>query len=351
MRGSVAAAAAISAVSIKSSASAPVIRSPFDMRPFETWILEKFEPTVRLGKQAGHYARKPGEGLELYGVADMASIFYTLNRLNADDAARKEWADAFQTFQRASDGWLIEQVPTHDPLHNTAYALASMQLLDLRPRYPVKPPENDDPKAFLQTIDWEKNVYLGSHRGAGLGSIRYIVPELNQPEWFKVYFETCDSLFDRNNGLMGKNKPAGGDFDQVGGTFHYSFLYETFHRRMPFPEARIDAIIGLQQPDGYWDKTNHLWLTLDAIYMMTRTLRHAPHRFENVGTAVRRALTALMDDVYGDAGRVRSFGGQMPTHSVMAAVSFLAEAQIFLGSDQVITERPLRLVLDRRPFI
>jgi hypothetical protein len=58
-----------------------------------------------------------------------------------------------------------------------------------------------------------------------------------------------------------------------------------------------------------------------------------------------------MDDVYGDAGRVRSFSGQMPTHSVMAAVSFLAEAQIFLGSDQVITERPLRLVLDRRPFI
>lgn len=351
LRGSVAAAASLPLLTGRQAASAPAVAPTFDMRPFVTWILETFEPSVKLGKQAGQYARKPGEGLELYGVSDMASIFYTLNVLNADDQARTQWAEAFQAFQRPSDGWLIERSPTHDPLHNTAYALASMQLLDLRPKLPVRPPENDDPKVFFQTIDWEKNVYLGSHRGAGLGSIRYNVPEPNRPEWFKAYFETCDALFDPHNGMMGKNKPAGGDFDQVGGTFHYSFLYETFHRRMPYPEARIDAIIGLQQSDGYWDTSNHLWLTLDAIYLMTRTLRYAPHRIDDVRAVVRKTLTTLMDDVYSESGRVKSFNGQLPTHSVMAAVSILAEAQIFLGAGEIVTERPLRLVLDRRPFI
>jgi hypothetical protein len=34
-----------------------------------------------------------------------------------------------------------------------------------------------------------------------------------------------------------------------------------------------------------------------------------------------------------------------------AAISIAAEAQQFLGAQEVVTERPLRLVLDRRPFI
>ncbi len=298
----------------------------------------------------GQYPRKPGEGLELYGVSDMASILYTLNRPMPDDAERAQWASAFQQFQRPGDGWLFERSPTHDPLHNTAYALASMQLLDLRPKNPVTLPDTD-PAAFLATIDWEKDVYLGSHRGAGFASIHYLVPELNSPDWFSAFFKACDGLFDQRNGLMGKNKPAKGDFDGVGGTFHYGFLYETFHKAMPYPEARIDSIIGLQDAQGYWNAPNHLWLTLDAIYMMTRALRVTTHRYEDVKHTIRRTLDALMVDVFSPDGRVKSLGGTLPTHSVMAALSIAAECQRFLGAEEIVTDRPLRLVLDRRPFI
>ncbi len=38
-------------------------------------------------------------------------------------------------------------------------------------------------------------------------------------------------------------------------------------------------------------------------------------------------------------------------HSALGAGAFAVEAQLFLGIDEVITERPLRFVLDRRPFI
>jgi hypothetical protein len=150
---------------------------------------------------------------------------------------------------------------------------------------------------------------------------------------------------------MGKEKPPGGDSDQIGGTFHYSFLYQNFNRHMPYPEPRIDSVIRLQLPDGYWMTTNHLWMTLDAIFLMTRTLRHSPHRFDDVRNVVRRVMGILMRDVFSAGGRKQTFTGRLAVHSVTAAISIAAEAQQFLGAQEVVTERPLKLVLDRRPFI
>ncbi len=120
---------------------------------------------------------------------------------------------------------------------------------------------------------------------------------------------------------------------------------------MPYPEQRIDTVLRLQQTDGYWMADNHLWMTLDAIYLMTRTLRYCPHRFDDVRGAVRRIMGILMHDLYSPAGRKTALSPNLPVHSVTAAISIAAEAQQFLGAGEVITERPLKLVLDRRPFI
>jgi hypothetical protein len=325
----------------------------FDLREFVNWIVTEFEPSARLPGGAGRYARKPGQTVqELYGTSDMACILYSLGRLHPTEPERKEWAAAFQVFQRPDTGWLVEKSRTHDPLHNTAFALAAMQLLDLTPQHPVKmSSEFSDPRAFLGTLNWRTAVYTESHKGAGVGAIFALVPALNDPMWFKAYFETCDSYFDPANGMMGRDKAPGGDSDQVGGTFHYSFLYEHFNRHMPYPEARIDAVLRTQQPDGYWRADNHLWLTLDAIYLMTRSLRYTTHRFDDVRTCVRRLMETLMRDVYSPEGRKTALAANLPVHSVTAAINIAAEVQRFLGAQEVITEQPLRLVLDRRPFI
>ena len=92
-------------------------------------------------------------------------------------------------------------------------------------------------------------------------------------------------------------------------------------------------------------------MTLDAIYLMTRTLRQNPHRFDDVRNCVRRVMGILMNDVFSAEGRKKTFTGNLAVHSVTAAISIAAEAQQFLGAQEVVTERPLRLVLDRRPFI
>jgi len=358
--GAIAALSALPANTFADATTNAIVSKPvddstatFDLREFADWIVKDFEPTVKLPGGAGNYARSPGETTtELYGVADMACILYTLGALKPTEKERGEWAAAFQSFQNPDTGWLVEKSPTHNPLHNTAFALAAMQLLDLTPQYPVKMgAEYAAPRAFLNTLDWRTAVYTDSHKGAGVGSIYALAPALGTPKWFADYFAACDELFDQNNGLMGKDKPPGGDSDQIGGTFHYSFLYQNFNRHMPYPERRIDSVIRLQLPDGYWMTTSHLWMTLDAIYLMTRTLRYCPHRFDDVRNVVLRVMGILMRDVFSAEGRKQTFTGRLAVHSVTAAISIAAEAQQFLGAKEVITERPLKLVLDRRPFI
>jgi hypothetical protein len=328
----------------------------YDLRPFIRWIVDEFEPSVRLGGPAGSYARQVGQKEpELYGVADMACILYTLGRLRPGGEQRRQWADSFAQFQDPRTGYIVERSPTHDKLHNTAFALAAMDLLDIPPRHALAfARQYADPEAlrvFLRSLNWTDRVYPESHKGAGLASIFALSPGLCAADWFSTYFLLCDSLFDPANGMMGRDKPPGGDSDQIGGTFHYHFIYEHFHRRMPYPQARIDAILALQQPDGYWHPANHLWLTLDAIYMLTRTLRYAHHRPADVERVVRRVLDVLMADVLSGDGPHRHFGGKMGVHSLTAVVSLLAEAQQFLGAHEVVSDWPLRLVLDRRPFI
>ena len=45
------------------------------------------------------------------------------------------------------------------------------------------------------------------------------------------------------------------------------------------------------------------------------------------------------------------FSAPLGVHLLTATVSLFAEAQAFLGAAEVVTTRPLRLVLDSRPFI
>lgn len=325
----------------------------FDLREFVRWITAELEPSVHLPGGAGHYAREPGKTtVELYGVSDMACILYSIGALRPTERERAEWAEAFQSLQNPDTGWLLEKEPSHTPLHNTAFALGAMELLNLTPKLPVKMgPEYADPAAFLETLDWKTAVYTESHKGVGFAAIHALVPELRTAAWFQKYFAKCDSLFDPHNGLMGRDKPATGDSDQIGGTFHYSFMYTNFNRFMPYPEQRIDTVLRLQQPDGFWRPDSHLWMTLDAVYLMTRTLRYTTHRFDDVRDCVRRVMAVMMEEIYSPAGRKKSFTGRLTVHSVTAAINFAAEAQQFLGAQEVITDLPLRLVLDRRPFI
>jgi hypothetical protein len=325
-----------------------------DVQPFVDWIRAVYEPSVRVGGRVGHYARQPDvEAIDLYGVADLACVLYTIGHLAPDEHERMEWADAFATFQ-TDDGSFIEAAPTHDRLHSTAFTLAAMELLGLQPRRPLTIIEQYADAAtiepFLSELDWRSDVYMGSHRGAGLGSIMSLDAR-PKPGWFDTFFGALDQRFDPANGLLGEGKPAIGDLDQIGGTFHYHFLYEWHHRRMPFPRARIDAVLGLQQANGFWTADSRLWVTLDAMYLLTRTVEGCGYRRADVDDAVWAAAQAVDTQILAREHRDECFGWYLGAHSLTAATAIVAEAQRYAGAERVRTDRPLRLVLDRRPFI
>ena len=324
-----------------------------DLRNFIKWIEEEFEPSLRRGSQAGHYARHPDEsGIELYGVCDFACILYSLNKLQITPQKHKEWTTAIDTFQTEKHGWFSEINSTHSSIHNTAFALSSLELLGIEPVKPVSiPSEFNDPKAYLQTLDWKTNVYADSHFGAGIGSICALTNSLRDPKWFSDYFAACDALFCADNGLMGIDKPEDGDTDQIGGTFHYAFLYDHFNRHMPYPEVRINTILDLQNEKGYWDENNQLWLTLDALYMLIRATRQTNYRYEDIKDAAKKVAQHLHQSVFSEEGRTKTFSGKLPVHSLTAAITAAAELQSFLGVEIIHTTLPLRNILDRRPFI
>ena len=264
----------------------------FDIKFFIDWINKEFEPKVRLGNVKGAYVDKLGNNVNaLYGVSDMADVLYSINSLYPTQEERRVWIESLQSFQEKETGYFKEYFPNHDILHNTAFAISAMNLLGARPEYPLKFSEDFNTKEklynFLHSFDWEDQVYRDSHKGAGFASCFALVPDTVAPEWFDWYFEICDSFFENTNGMMGKNKPLDGDFDQIGGTFHYIFVYEYFRQPVPFPEKRIDSVLKLQREDGSWTNEyerngvihkNIWWLTLDAVYMLTRACNKTGYR-------------------------------------------------------------------------
>ena len=85
-------------------------------------------------------------------------------------------------------------------------------------------------------------------------------------------------------------------------------MYEFFHRPMPFPQARINSVLGLQLADGLWHATNRWWLTLDAIYLMTRSRPEGAQK-QAVTDSLRRAMTILFAVMNEPAERDSAFYG------------------------------------------
>lgn len=333
----------------------------YDLRAFVDWIVSDFEPSLRSTDAAGHYAREPGGAdVCVYGVADMACVLYSIGRIDAGAAAapiRRDWAAAFAALQDSESGLFVERGElTHDPVHASAYAVAAQRLLGVEPAYPLtfthEYADAGGARRLLDALDWQWSVYPGSHIGTGIASIFANVDGLVSPEWFDDYFSALDARLDPTNGMHGDAKPAGGDLDQVGGSFHYMFMYEYFGREMPHASARIGAVSDLQQSDGYWARDlNPIWLTLDGVYLLTRSVPSAPEHRPTVDAAVRRSVHAVMADIVSEHGREAHFCGFMGAHALAGTVTLLAEAQRFLGTDEIISDVPLRVVLDARPFV
>ena len=337
----------------------------WDIRPFETWIVDSFLPSLWVGPGPANYARRPSDpATALYGAADVACILYTLDRLGDSATMASAWLDVLSEFQAPRSGFFVDASGMLSTAHNTGFATAAMNLFEpdlhdgVMPRAPIRfgqlIADPVDAERYAATLDWRNNCYEAGENLIGHASTFFNVADIVPPAWFDwlvAYIE--DTKLDPANGMVGVDKPPGGDADQIGGTLHFDFFWAALGRRLPFAQARASALLGLQLQSGLWDPDNPWWLTFDAVYMLARTLPElAGEQAEEVRDAIARAVAPLAARA-ADADQ-RSSDFVQPwigAHMLTGALSLFACAQQVLGSESIVTTRPLQLVLDRRPYI
>jgi hypothetical protein len=294
-------------------------------------------------------------GLNPYGCADAANILYTIDRFPRGLDERHAFIETLQRLQDLDTGLFREE--THDPIHTTAHCIAALELFDARPLHPISGlAEYRDPDAmenFLDGLDWEGNPWLESHRGAGLFAALVLADEVSV-DWCERYFDWLDREADPRTGFFRKAcvpelpRGAAGIFPHLAGTFHYLFNLEYGRRPLRHPEALVDTCLEIFEERLFPLGTTIGFAEIDWVYCLTRSLRQSGHRFHQARAALldftSRYIPFLLNlDLETDQG-----AGDL--HRLFGCLCALAELQGALPG-VLRTERPLRLVLDRRPFI
>lgn len=294
-------------------------------------------------------------GRNPYGCADAANLLYTIGSFPRGEVERKAWIDAIGSFQDPSDGLFREA--THHEIHTTAHCIAALELFDVQPAHRLSGlaalARPDAVEPFLESLDWEENPWLESHRGAGLYAALHLAGEIGD-EWEDRYFAWLARECDPETGCWRRGAvappPGGGKaiFPHLAGTFHYLFDHEHARRPHPHPEALIDTCLTVLE-ERLFPLAHYVgFADIDWIYCLHRARRQTPHRFAEA----TRALEAFAERYVGFLLGLdpATDAGLDDLHSLFGAVCALAELQAACPA-RLRTERPLRLVLDRRPFI
>lgn len=338
--------------------TAPVI----DLSPFVDsveWIVARHA----LG-QPGAYSRYTLSGLDEkgaekssgpnpYGCSDAANLLYTIGTLPRDPGERAGWIATLRALQDERTGYFHES--THHPIHTTAHCLGALELFDAGPSHPLTElAELRAPgrlESFLEGLDWSGAPWTESHRGAGAHAALTLAREIDRPLDDR-YFGWLAGEVDPATGLLRRGAvdpgPEGGAFPHLAGTFHYLFNFEHARRPWPHPEALIDTCLAIRRA-GVFPLARHVWFAdVDWVYCLSRATRQTAHRFDEAMETLADFAEEYAAFLLGlDA---REDEGLDDLHRLFGAVCALAELQQAVRG-RLCTQRPLRLVLDRRPFI
>lgn len=326
-------------------------------------IVAKIERTVQAHRLSeGAYSRylwqdEAGSrkmGVNEYGCADAANILYTIGRFEGDADKRACWIRTMQAMQDPETGLFHEH--THHPFHTTAHVTAALELFDARPLHPLTAmlPYRDTALLddFLEHLDWEHKPWPQSHQGAGLFTALTITRSVDL-EWQRHYFEWLDTRCDPQTGISYGAKHGQDSLPHhLYGWFHYMFNHEYARRPMPYPERMIDSCIELY--DHHFEELSPCFARtcgfceIDWVYCLNRATRQTPHRFWEAKDRLRAMSRIFVEYLEAeDETKSEPFND---LHMLFGAVCALAELQQALPGE-IETSVPLKLVLDRRPFI
>lgn len=332
---------------------------PWDLRP----VIERIEASVRrhnLGR-VGAYRRYTLAGkdhsLNPYGCADAANILYTIGRFPSDPAERAQWVDVLQGMQNPETGLFHEE--THHDYHCTAHCAAAIELFDARPKFPLKGLHHllapGALESFLDGLDWKINPWPTSHQGAGAFAALIIAGEANLA-WQDRYFAWLEKEMDPATGMWRKGfVPAAGRdkvkemFPHMAGTFHYLFNTEYARRPIRYPDKMINTCLRIFD-ENLWPELGTLvnFAEIDWVYCVNRASRQTSYRYDDTRRAIREFAERFFNFMMNVDLEKQERADDI--HLLFGSVCCIAELQSALPG-MVRTEIPLKLVLDRRPFI
>lgn len=328
-----------------------------DLRPFISDVLDIVE---RHELAPGDFCRwtLPGKdhASNPYGCADAANLLYTIGYFPHCPQERAAWVQVLQHMQEPDCGLWREA--THHPIHTTAHCIAALELFDALPAHPLhdlkrlRAPSNL--ANFLDCLEWRENPWNASHQGAGAYAALTIANEADDA-FRTAYFDWLWREADPETGFWRKGcvdpvpKYNNSIFPHLAGSFHYLFNLESAHQPLRYPQAMIDTCLRIREEKDYPSLGQGVgFAEIDWVYCLTRARRQCNHRFDDVQQALESFAEEWITQLI--ARDPESDEKLDDLHALFGAVCCLAELQSALPG-QVKTDRPLKLVLDRRPFI
>lgn len=293
-------------------------------------------------------------GINEYGCADAANILYTIGSFPSEPELREKWVKTLQNMQNPDTGLFTEN--THHYIHTTAHCAAALELFDAKTEYGLtKLAEYSEPEKliqFLENLDYVNNPWNESHKGAGLFSAMILCGAVND-EWKNAYFNWFWENADPESGMWRKGaveKSAVPMSHHMAGTFHYLFNHEYCRMPLRYPDKLIDSCLMIYEKElqntGFGRQFG--FMEIDWVYCITRSMRQTPHRFDECRDILIKFAKGYTD--YLSDADEKTDDGFNDMHALFGSMCCLAELQQSLRG-VLKSQKPLKLVLDRRPFI
>lgn len=317
--------------------------------------------TVRAGECSRYIgplaAQRPdGSKPRAYGSVAAACILYSTGHFPRAAAEREAFVRYLAGGQSAETGLFADA--SHSAVHATAYVLSALELFDAGPRFPLTEllpllaPGGIE--KLLDGLDWHK-PWAASHAGAGAFAALHLAGHASVAlhdryfGWLAREQDPATGLWRAGALQATAGGPGAPRFDAVAAAFHYLFNHDALRRPIPRPQAIVDTALEVRRQNLHPSLGRGPgFAELDWLYCLTRCVRQSGHRHaEAMGELRSFALTYARNLI----GLVNS----SPTpfqdlHALNGTMGALAELQQTLPG-LLRTERPLKLTLDRRPFI
>jgi hypothetical protein len=137
-------------------------------------------------------------------------------------------------------------------------------------------------------------------------------------------------------------------FPHIAATFHYLFDLEHARRPHPHPAALVDTCLDVAACREWPLGETVGFAEVDWVYCLARGLAQSGHRRDDALAALRAFAHRYAE--FLSALDLDADDGASDLHRLFGAACALAELQRVLPGT-LRSERPLRLVLDRRPFV